>query len=586
MAEVSGRALKATLEACERIGLDLEASLAAAGLARSAAEIGCNWDPFARFLAEIRRQHGERALEEIGTTLADTPSWRFVRRLTRWVVGPQQALWLADRLIGPANFPILQHGLTRPTPRRFELWLAIPDRFARSPEYFRIAHAHLCHAMALLDAPPLALEMDPDGQSARIVLELSRPTSGQVPSWARHLLAEATDRLRLGGDRRALAESHADLRRSRRDFRSVLDRLPDGVAILRGGRLRYANPACLELLEASSFDAVRGRDMIALLGPREVTRTLLALADGQEVEIRVPRQGGDRLVQILPPTPIRFQDEDCNLVVVRDLTEHRRLQEKLVLADRMASLGTLAAGVAHEINNPLASLHLSLEFLARRIDAAAEREGRIEDVDEVRKAVQDALEGSRRVGTIVRDLKLFSHPAPDPVEAVELNDLVRRTLSLARRTLTTRAKLVEAYAPDEIEVPANSARLAQVVLNLVLNAVQAIPEARAGQGTVIVRTRLEGETAVLEVEDDGEGIDPKLKPHLFDPFFTTKPQGQGTGLGLSICHGIVERLGGRIALESTPGVGTRVVVTVPGARTRVAREQDLGSGDGSPWPAG
>ena len=221
----------------------------------------------------------------------------------------------------------------------------------------------------------------------------------------------------------------------------------------------------------------------------------------------------------------------------------------MVVADRMASIGVLAAGVAHEINNPLAYVHANLVIAEQELARAARAPG-------LSEAIAAAREGTDRVRGIVRDLKTLARGDEEHLEAVELRAVVESAVTIARRSIEPRARLTLALA----EVPAvrgNRARLGQVVLNLLLNAAEAIAEGRRETNEIAVSTAVASDDyVVLTVRDTGSGIEPGDLRRIFDPFFTTKGPGLGTGLGLSICHRIVTSLGGRMEVESTPGAGT------------------------------
>jgi CheY-like chemotaxis protein/two-component sensor histidine kinase len=258
------------------------------------------------------------------------------------------------------------------------------------------------------------------------------------------------------------------------------------------------------------------------------------------------------------------------------------LEARLVQADRLAALGTMAAGVAHEINNPLTYLILNLDWLARKF---SEGVGALESAEGLAETLQEARRGARRVATIVRELRNFSRADGETKGAVDLAAVVRSAVKIASHEITPRARLsVELGAAPRVD--ANEGRLEQVVINLLLNAVQALSSAQTATNEIRVDVRGDGGQAVLEISDNGEGIAPEVLPRIFDPFFTTKPPGVGTGLGLSICHGIVTSLGGQITVHSVPGEGTTFRVTFPRALTSFASEPPPPSIDPSLQRAG
>jgi signal transduction histidine kinase len=249
--------------------------------------------------------------------------------------------------------------------------------------------------------------------------------------------------------------------------------------------------------------------------------------------------------------------------VLSDVTERRELLAGIVLADRMASVGTVAAGVAHELNNPLAYVAANLDWLAEALGPAGS--AAVPDPDEVRAAVADAREGAARAAAIVRDLRTFSRPDADEAVPVDVVEVLRSTLQLARNVLRHRASVVEDLAPVP-PVRGARARLGQVFLNLLVNAAEALPEGAPERNEVRVRTAPDPDGSVrIEIEDTGPGIPAALQHRVFEPFFTTKPPGRGTGLGLSICHRIVTSLGGEIAMRSDAERGTTFTLRFPAA---------------------
>ena len=257
-------------------------------------------------------------------------------------------------------------------------------------------------------------------------------------------------------------------------------------------------------------------------------------------------------------------DVAFGIAALRTRAERAALTTKLVQADRLAVTGTLAAGVAHEINNPLAYTMAALEFLEQELRELAPDVG-AGRLEEAMQAIAEAREGAVRVKHVVRDLKTFSRVDDETTARVELRRVIESSINMAWNEIRHRARMVKDYARTP-PVTANESRLGQVFLNLLVNAAQAIPEGRADANEIRVATRTDGAgRAVVEVRDTGAGIPADVAAHIFDPFFTTKPVGIGTGLGLSICRNLVSALGGDIAVESRVGEGSTFRVTLPAA---------------------
>ncbi len=237
-------------------------------------------------------------------------------------------------------------------------------------------------------------------------------------------------------------------------------------------------------------------------------------------------------------------------------THRRRTEQEMALlrADRMASMGQLAAGVAHEINNPLAYVVANCDFIRGSLER-----GETPD-DDWHEAVNETLEGAERIQRIVRELKAFTRvDAEQELATVSLASVLERSLKFAKPELKQRARVREALA-DVGSVEADAVRLSQVFVNLLVNAAHALQDR---DGTIDVGVKREGDRVVAYVRDDGPGIPPDVLERVFDPFFTTKPVGEGTGLGLPVSRGIVESMGGELRLESEVGRGTTVFVDLP-----------------------
>jgi two-component system, NtrC family, sensor kinase len=242
------------------------------------------------------------------------------------------------------------------------------------------------------------------------------------------------------------------------------------------------------------------------------------------------------------------------------------LRTRLITSARLAAVGELAAGIAHEINNPLAYIGANLRALREHWNTIAEawRADVVKDdvadlLGEGGEMLDDSLEGVERAAAIVRDVRAFSHGGSDAPERFDVNALVDRALRVATPHLRNRV-VVRRELGEVGPVEGARREIEQVLLNLIVNAAQAID----GPGELRVRTELEADdTVAIAIADNGRGIVPENVARVFDPFFTTKPVGEGTGLGLSISHEIVRRHGGRIDVVSAAGRGTEFTVRLP-----------------------
>jgi len=350
--------------------------------------------------------------------------------------------------------------------------------------------------------------------------------------------------------------------------------LPIGLGMHRNGVCVYANDALARIMGYDDRASLVGIDYIQHVHPedrseiiRRVRLTDVERAGMPPAEVRFLRKdGSSAVVEATAMGRIDWGGLAADVVIVRDLTDERRMREKLMLADRMASLGTLAAGVAHEINNPLTYLRGSLDIIDRELDRLDESQRR-GGLRIAREALRAAVDGAKRVSTIVGDLRTFSRPSDEPMQRVDVDEVIESTLRVAAKQVGSRARVVRDHEGVP-EVMASPARLSQVFLNLILNAAQALPEGCPEDNEIVVRTRaLPRDRVCVEIVDSGVGIPPDRLSRIFDPFFTTK-HGVGTGLGLPISHSIVTRLGGTIEVESREGVGTTMRVILPTAEAR------------------
>lgn len=287
------------------------------------------------------------------------------------------------------------------------------------------------------------------------------------------------------------------------------------------------------------------------------------MARGQPLLAR--RRGGELFPVEVALNELPWPGGRAFAAAIRDISDRvkaqedqRRSRDRLLMTDRMASIGMLAAGVAHEINNPLAAVAGNLEFLEGALDSSE---------SEVQAALRDARQGVEHVRAITLDLKVFSREARHGPDVAEAARVVESSLRMARNEIQHRARVSCAFEPAP-PVALDESRLGQVVLNLVVNAAQAIPEGDVARNEIRVAVRPAADDRVLiEVRDTGVGMAPEIVEQIFTPFFTTKSAGSGTGIGLSIAQRIVTESGGSITVESEPGRGAIFRVLLPAARS-------------------
>ncbi|MAQ14712.1 MAG: hypothetical protein CMN30_07935 [Sandaracinus sp.] len=288
-----------------------------------------------------------------------------------------------------------------------------------------------------------------------------------------------------------------------------------------------------------------------------------------DFELRIVRPNGDvRQVHSVGTPQVDRDGEVAGIFgVFRDITKQHELRQRLAQSEKMASIGTLAAGVAHEINNPLSYIQANAHQLAEEFShlAGVSPSARLREMAEM---IDDIRSGTERIGKIVKGLKAFSRSSEARVEIVELPRVVDVAIRLCATELRHKARLTVEADPATPLVRADESQLAQVVINLVVNAAHAFPDGTVDSNEVIIRTGRDTDRAFafLEVRDNGSGMSEEILSKAFAPFFTTKPQGIGTGLGLSISHGIVRSFGGDIEARSKVGKGTVMRIILPVAR--------------------
>ncbi|RMG20102.1 MAG: PAS domain S-box protein [Deltaproteobacteria bacterium] len=397
------------------------------------------------------------------------------------------------------------------------------------------------------------------------------------------MLRDVTERIR----------AEEALKRSEESFRTLIDKAPEAIAVHREGRFVYVNAALLSLLGYHAPADLVGQPVEQIVHPEDrprVRERIARMLGTGEVapleEERFVRKDGSVAWAEVTAMPVEFQGEPAVVAIGRDITQRKELTARMMLMDRMIAVGTLAAGVGHEINNPLTYVTMNVNYaldrlpeLRAKVDdlghtlagleagagggraASAAAEVR-EALAEVEEALGEAQEGCYRVRDIVRDLKLFSRGSEDVRRRLDVHRVLGPAIDMAYNEIRHRARLVKEFG-EVRPVVGNESRLGQVFLNLLVNAAHAIPMGKAQENEIRIRTGMRGEKVEIEIRDTGEGISESVLPSIFDPFFTTKPVGHGTGLGLSICRQIVEAHGGEIEVESQPGEGSAFRVLLP-----------------------
>jgi PAS domain S-box-containing protein len=361
-------------------------------------------------------------------------------------------------------------------------------------------------------------------------------------------------------------------------FSTTLRAIADGVVACDAEqRVTFMNPAAERMLgyyEAKAL-GLRMSDVLGRNGAR-IEPVAQALVDGVAAPFLLENErgvNGTPLVAEGTVAPIKHAERVLGAVLVlHDVTEQRRHDEQLALTDRLSSLGTLVASVAHEINNPLAytlgNLGLAGAELERIKSQSSDRSLNLV-LERVIRSLRDAEDGAGRVANTVKELRAFGRMEERSQRPVDPRACVDWALRLTSNQLLHQARLLTSLR----EVPnvlANELKLSQVVVNLLTNAVQALTGEREHNEVHVNTWTDETGAAVIEVEDNGRGMSEEVRLSVFEPFFTTKAAGHGTGLGLSICRNIVTGFGGQISVESSPGKGSRFRVRLPACAEQAA----------------
>jgi PAS domain S-box-containing protein len=341
----------------------------------------------------------------------------------------------------------------------------------------------------------------------------------------------------------------------------ILHTLPDGIAVTTlNGRIRVANEKLGDLLGCRA-QQVLGRPIADYLSSELIDQP----REQRDVQTRLRPVAGPALPVCVSTAPL---DDPSGavmgiVVVVQDLREVSALRDRLVTSGRLAAVGQLAAGIAHEINNPLAFVrsnlcHLRREWAALESEPAKSDAASTSQFADWGELIDESLEGVERATTIVRDVRELSHAGTATPELADIHAVLDQVLRMARSQLAPDVRVETEYTGDGL-VLCEPQRLKQVFLNLIVNAGQAI----GAVGRIRVLSRSDDVCIHIIVEDDGCGMPPEVRERIFDPFFTTKPVGSGTGLGLSIAYEIVRSHGGEIWCESQPGRGSAFHVRLP-----------------------
>ena len=431
----------------------------------------------------------------------------------------------------------------------------------------------------------------------------------QVKNALSHREAQVANRLYRENLEQELAEKISDIRDSEKKFRAISSSAHDAIIMIDDeGKIAFWNEAAERIFGYACAEA-EGKDLHALVAPEkylpmherafpEFKISGKGDAVGKTLELEALRKGGESFPVELSLSSANIRGSWHAVGIVRDITERKLLERQLAQAQKLESIGQLAAGIAHEINTPTQYVGDNTRFLKEGFEdldrlvneyqelvkELSEKGGFEESIERVTEiadeidleylreeiplAIKQSLAGVERVAKIVRAMKEFSHPGSDEKTPTDLNKAIENTVTVARNEWKYVADLEMDFDEKLPPVPCLPGEMNQVILNMIVNASHAIADVVGdganGKGTITIRTRKEEEWAEIRIEDTGAGIPEEIRERIFDPFFTTKEVGKGTGQGLSIAHNvIVDKHGGMIDVESDAGKGTTFIIRLP-----------------------
>ena len=564
--EVPARFVRDYIDAAVKCGVVQDDLLAGLPLSRArleASEARVHWDDFAEIVDRIGVALGTNdRIEQHGSIAVELSSrWALVH-LVPHIVGPDLLLRVGLQFTGPALFPHMRHELEKRPGGALRLTLSIPEPYRGSYTFLRCCVGGIRAIPTVFGYKPALVVVGSIGPR-RAVFEITPPPNrtvlGRIRSAVRALRGESALFDEIGRRHEAMQEVFGVLLRTQNELHQLMERIPDPLVVHRDGVLLWANRAFVTAMKCASLDDLRGTRFVDFVHPEEKNAAVARLATSiQETKVqrfRVRAVDGSSLTfELSEPQAVIFEEAPARMVLARDVTERDALRDQLVLADRMSQLGFLAAGVAHEINNPLAYALAALECARRDLGA-----GRL---DSAQDSLGIAREGAERVRGITSDLRMFTRGGEQHEEAVDLQNVLRATADLAAANIRTRGRLVMDLRPVP-HVLADAGRLGQVFMNLLVNAIDAIALGDPKTNRIELRAFTDAEgCAVVEVEDNGNGIPRDVQSRVFEPFFTTKGPRSGSGLGLAICHRIVSDLGGRIEIGAPAAGGALLRVVL------------------------
>lgn len=532
-----------------------------------------DWNTFAGWLQQVdNSQLAPIDWVKVGAASFSSKNLKIATSLINTTLSVRLAYWIAAKWFGPSQFRVIKCLFEDLGPLVIRETLEIPPQLDPCPQVFKIFEGSLTVMPEFLFQLP-GSRVDAVFEPRKAIYTIQFPKKNSLGlrfiSGIRNLTQKKMLFTELSNAQTALSEQTNTLVQERSEFKNLFANFPDGIIIFRDNKILFTNEKMALSLGQTNPKNLMNQSLLPFISSLS-TDLRAYVTDEKKTTDRLPKSslevvfltkdGQNKFESECTWMPITFDGVSATVLIARDITERKQDQNRAIAADRLKSMGLLAAGVGHEINNPLCFVMMKMELLEDKL-LQYKLDGLSTDLSEI-------SDGLKRIQTIVQDLKLLSRE--DMVEKLlptDVNEAIRSALSLANHQVKHRAQL-ELHLGEVPQIAGNQAQLSQVLLNLVLNSVQAIPPNRVAENKIIIETTHQSSQVQIVVADTGCGIEDKFKKIVFKPFFTTKSPGEGTGLGLSICHSIIERFGGSIRFTSEVEQGTRFTITLPALKEK------------------
>ena len=381
----------------------------------------------------------------------------------------------------------------------------------------------------------------------------------------------------IGKDITVRKAAEAVLRNSEENLRGIIREMPDGILVVDSGKISFANLSIVRTLGLSAVEELVGRSPFDFIQPEyrtlvseRIARLIKEGGSNPNIRFKLQRQDGNPVDVESRSILVQFDGKPVVLAIMKDITLRNQMEHQATLNDKLATVGTLAAGVAHEVNNPLSYVLANLVFINEQIEDVKrhlQMNGTFDETcqktfAEMKGELADITKGGEKIRDIVKGLKAFVRTNEDEVESIDLNQTVEAAINMSFHVVKQKARIEKDFAVDLPRLKANSGKLQQVFINLLINASQAMAGNNRDKNKISIRTGRYDGMVFVEFKDTGVGIPENILPRIFDPFFTTKPIGVGTGLGLSVCNEILRHYGGTLEVQSTLGQGSTFTVNL------------------------